>query len=127
MEIAIHDAIAAFKEAMMDGGVNPPPDITADGELHRFATNGRASDDAGFYVLHCDGVPAGLFGCWREGIESTWRFDLGRKLNRDESAAHAGGDQGDAPIQASRLGRIETTPLARVRMQDRPVEEHRVE
>ncbi len=88
MDIAITDAIAAFRNAMMDGGVNPPSDITADGELHRFATNGRASDRAGFYVLHCDQIPAGLFGCWRDGIESTWRFDLGRKFSREESASH---------------------------------------
>jgi phage/plasmid primase-like uncharacterized protein len=52
--------------------------IKDNGALHRFSTNGKASDDAGWYILHTDGVPAGAFGCHRHGIDKTW---CARKLS----------------------------------------------
>jgi hypothetical protein len=36
-----------------------------------------------------DGIPAGRFGCWRAGIEVTWRADVGRQLTDFEQMAHA--------------------------------------
>jgi hypothetical protein len=36
-----------------------------------------------------DGIPAGRFGCWRAGIEVTWRADVGRQLTDIEQMAHA--------------------------------------
>jgi putative DNA primase/helicase len=53
-------------------GLTPPDTIIADGKIHRFSTNGKRGDDAGWYILHQDNVPAGSFGNWREGRTETW-------------------------------------------------------
>lgn len=79
---------ADFRNAILAAGLTPPEVIEADGKLHRFASNGKRSDDAGWYVLHADGIPAGEFGCWRTGIAETWRADPERRLSREEEAAH---------------------------------------
>ncbi|MEB2351275.1 MAG: DUF927 domain-containing protein, partial [Burkholderiaceae bacterium] len=60
----------------------------ADGKLRRFGTNGKRSDDAGWYIAHDDGIPAGAFGDWRTGASQTWRADIGRTLTPAEDAAH---------------------------------------
>jgi putative DNA primase/helicase len=77
----ISDAIERFHAAMSDAGIVPPDEIIADGKLRRFSTNGKRGDDAGWYIFHNDGIPAGAFGDWRTGIEQTWRADIGRKLS----------------------------------------------
>lgn len=77
-------AADGFMRAMRAAGLNPPAEIIADGRLRRFATSGRRGDDAGWYVLHGDGIPAGAFGCWRSGISGTWRADIGRRLTPAE-------------------------------------------
>lgn len=82
------NAIQRFADAIRAAGLTPPEHIEADGELHRFASNGKRGDDAGYYVLHLDGVPAGHFGCWRAGIAQTWRADMGRQLSPVEAMAH---------------------------------------
>lgn len=61
-----------FSQAMEAAGVLPPDTIHADGQLHRFSTTGKRSDSAGWYVLHADGLPAGVFGCWRSGLTQVW-------------------------------------------------------
>lgn len=61
-----------FRNAMADAGLTPPDAIHADGQLHKFATNGKRGDTAGWYCLHADGLPAGAFGDWRQGISVTW-------------------------------------------------------
>ncbi|TXF13704.1 AAA family ATPase [Pelomicrobium methylotrophicum] len=80
-EVAEH-----FKQAMRQAGIEPPPEIIADGKIHRFSANGRRGDDAGWFVLYADGIPAGAFGDWRSGITGTWRADLGRRLSFGEEA-----------------------------------------
>ena len=47
-----------------------------------------SSDDAGWYVFHGDGIPAGAYGDWRSGLSETWRADIGRKLSPQEETAH---------------------------------------
>lgn len=69
-------------------GLEPPDEIVADGEVRRFATNGKRGDDAGWYVLHANGIPAGAFGDWRTGASETWRANVGRKLSPQEAAGH---------------------------------------
>lgn len=61
-----------FKDAMSKVGITPPEHIEANGKLHRFSTNSKRNDTAGYYVLHLDGIAAGAFGCWRAGINQTW-------------------------------------------------------
>jgi len=82
------DPRAAFREAIRSAGLTPPEAIEPDGKLHRFSSNGRRGDDAGWYVLHGDGIPAGCFGDWRTDIKKSWRADLGRALTPTEEAAH---------------------------------------
>ena len=82
------DATHEFREAIRAAGLTPPEEIQADGELHRFPSNGKRSDLAGWYVLHGDGVPAGAFGCWRSGLAENWRADIGRTLTNAEREQH---------------------------------------
>ncbi len=80
--------VEQFRAAIEGAGLHPPEEIEPDGRLHRFATNGERGDDAGWYVLHDDGVPAGAFGDWRSGTNETWRADIGRPLSRQEETAY---------------------------------------
>ena len=78
-----------FRTAIAASGLIPPEAIIVDGELHRFASNGTRGDDAGWYVYHGNGVPAGGFGCWRIGMTESWRANIGCKLTLAEVAAQA--------------------------------------
>ena len=63
-----------LKDAMLGAGLKPPDVIHLDGKLHRFnsGTKGeKGHDKPGWYVAFSDGVPAGRFGCWRSGFESS--------------------------------------------------------
>jgi phage/plasmid primase-like uncharacterized protein len=80
-------------KAISDAGLEPPDDIYLDGTLRRFksGTKGKGGhgDKTGWYIAFADGVPAGRFGCWRAGVEQTWRADVGRSLTPAEEMAHA--------------------------------------
>ena len=80
--------IDEFREAMERAGITPPRVINCDGRLHRFASNGKRGDWAGYYVFHPDGVPAGMFGCWRTGKKVTWCSKHSRRMTDQERAAH---------------------------------------
>ncbi|MEW8384001.1 MAG: DUF3987 domain-containing protein [Candidatus Thiodiazotropha taylori] len=81
--------IDQFRAAIQDAGIEPPSNIIADGEIHRFSSNGKPSDSAGYYILHGDGIPAGHFGCWRLGISQDWRADTGKELSPEEKREYA--------------------------------------
>lgn len=66
----------------------PPDEIHGDGALYRFSTNGKAKDDSGWYVLHGDGIPAGAFGCWREGFTQQWCSKSTDIMTQTEREAH---------------------------------------
>src|SRR3990172_10621879 len=83
----MREAIEQFRTAIHNAGLHPPEVIEPDGKLHRFASNGKRSDDAGWYFFHDDGLPAGAFGDWRTGASETWRADIGRRLSPQEEAA----------------------------------------
>jgi putative DNA primase/helicase len=78
-----HEVIDAFRGAIANAGLSPPDQILGDGQLHRFSSNGKRGDDAGWYVLHQDRFVAGAFGCWRAGVSRSWRAH-GRQLSADE-------------------------------------------
>lgn len=82
------EAIAQFRDAIQAAGLIPPDVIEADGKLRRFASNGKRRDDAGWYLLHGDGIPAGSFGDWRTGQVQTWRADIGRAFTPAEESEH---------------------------------------
>ncbi len=82
-----------LKDAMMKAGITPPDVIQLDGKLHRFRSGTKGEpgkgDKPGWYICFGDGIPAGRFGCWRAGIEVTWRADVGRQLTDIEQMIHA--------------------------------------
>ena len=84
----MNNGTSQFCGAIHAAGLTPPDVIEADGKLHRFASSGKRGDDAGWYVLHGDGIPAGSFGDWRTGLSQTWRADIGRTLSPGEESAH---------------------------------------
>jgi len=79
--------------AMEAAGIAPPPSIEIDGKLHRFRSGARGTpgkgDKTGWYIIFPDGIPAGRFGCWRAGVEVTFRADIGRNLTDAEQMLHA--------------------------------------
>lgn len=81
-------AIEQFKQAMQGAGLPPPEVIHADGHIHRFSANGKHGDKAGWYSFHADGIPAGAFGDWRQGLEQTWCSKEGSSMTPEERQAH---------------------------------------
>ena len=86
--VAPVDLEAQLRDAIEEAGLTPPAEIMADGNIHRFASNGSPRDDAGWYVVYPDGIPAGTFGCWRTDVKRTWRADIGRPLTDTEREQH---------------------------------------
>lgn len=81
-------------DAMRAAGLTPPEQVFLDGKIHRFrsgtkGSGGQGGDKPGWYLVFGDGVPAGRFGCWRAGLESPWRADVGRSLTAAEEMQHA--------------------------------------
>lgn len=96
-----------LRQAMLDAGLEPPDEIVMDGRIHRFRSGAKhAGDKPGWYLVFGDGIPAGRFGCWRSGVESSWRADVGRKLTDMEEMAHA---RRMAEAKAARDAEIERT------------------
>ncbi len=84
----MNDVIEQFRQAIGSAGLPPPDTINADGAIHRFSTNGKRSDDSGWYVLHLDGVPAGSFGCWRNVPTVNWCGKVQSDMTQSEREAH---------------------------------------
>ena len=84
---------AQLIDAMRAAGLEPPEEILMDGKIHRFRSGTKGTpghgDKPGWYLVFGDGIPAGRFGCWRAGMEVTWRADVGRKLTQTEEMSHA--------------------------------------
>ncbi len=80
--------IQQFQDAMRASGITPPDSIIADGKLHRFSTNGKSRDTAGWYVLHEGLIPAGAFGDWRTGLTQNWQVDLDRRFTAAEETTY---------------------------------------
>lgn len=76
------------KSEMERYGLTPPAHIYFDGVIHRFQTSSGKKDKSGWYLLHGDGIPAGAFGCFKNGVEQNWRADIGRELSPEEHAAN---------------------------------------
>jgi putative DNA primase/helicase len=77
-----------FRQAIEAAGLTPPHTLIADGNLHRFCTNGKPDDDSGWYVLHGDGIPAGVFGDWRRDLKQTWCSKTDRQMTSAEREHH---------------------------------------
>lgn len=77
-----------FHAAIAGAGLQPPEVIHADGLLHRFSPTGKRSDTSAWYVLHADGLAAGVFGCWKAGLTSTWCSKADNDLTDAERSSH---------------------------------------
>jgi phage/plasmid primase-like uncharacterized protein len=77
-----------FLAAIEAAGLTPPYEIIADGQIHRFSSSFKVDDDAGWYVLHVDGVAAGVFGCWRAGLKSHWCSKSTSEMTQTERVAY---------------------------------------
>lgn len=62
--LTLAETVDQFLAAMLEQGIETTDEIEADGKLHRFHVVGdtRGSRN-GFYCLHADDRPAGIFGC----------------------------------------------------------------
>lgn len=69
--------------------MTPPTTIVMDGKIRRFSPTGKNGDDAGWYLAWGDGVPAGSFGNWRDGVAINWTADVGREMTMAEKMANA--------------------------------------
>ena len=82
------DPINQFKDAIHTSGMTPPDFIQADGNIHRFSTNGKPSNKNGWYVFYTDEPSAGVFGDWGKDFQSKWKADIGRPYTADEIKAY---------------------------------------
>ncbi|MDR1463595.1 MAG: DUF927 domain-containing protein [Azoarcus sp.] len=83
------DAFQQFRDVLIGRSIVPPDEILADGQLHRCDAEGRNGKGDAAYVLHSDGIPAGGFENWRDGLGwENWWSDAGRKLTPAEEEAH---------------------------------------
>jgi putative DNA primase/helicase len=69
-QISLSEAAEKFKAALQAAGLTPP-DVIEPGKLHRFPTNGKRGDDAGWCKLFPD-MRGGVFGDHRSGISDHW-------------------------------------------------------
>jgi phage/plasmid primase-like uncharacterized protein len=82
---------AQLRDAMLNAGLTPPADFIFDGKVHRFASGTKGEgghSKPGWYVMFDDGFPAGRFGCWRSGVELTFRAEIGRTITVAEEMAY---------------------------------------
>lgn len=79
--MSVADAVSAFRDAMSDKGIETKSEIIADGTLHRFHVDGDNKGSLnGFYCLHFDEKPAGIFGCnKRYGFDKKFQWQSNQK------------------------------------------------
>jgi putative DNA primase/helicase len=82
------NALDQFREAITAAGLEAPDVLLDDGALHRFSPSGRRGGASSWYVLHSDGVAAGVFGDWKAGFTSTWCAKSDKAMTPAELAAH---------------------------------------
>ena len=109
-----------FIDSICAAGLTPPNSVEIDGKIHRFSSNGKKGDKAGYYCLHGteNDFIAGFFGCWRTGIYQTWSnyskadFNNDRKWNEYQQALTASRNeaaklrQAEAQIASKRAEKI---------------------
>lgn len=58
-----------FHQAIIAAGLTPPAKIDDDGQIHRFSSNSKRGDNAGWYAFYGD---RGHFGCFRLTLTRDW-------------------------------------------------------
>mgnify|MGYP001610832085 CR=1 FL=1 len=69
---------------MLSCGLLPPEEMLADGEIHRFPTNGRGQKDGWYVVFADDGPAAGAFGDWKTDLKEKWCSKSDDQLSPEE-------------------------------------------
>ncbi len=78
-----------FRRAMASAGIVTSDPIIADGRLHRFHVRGdRPGSKNGYYILHDEGVPFGIYGSWKSVAKGTWCAKSYRDLSASERIEH---------------------------------------
>lgn len=81
------DPVGAFEAAMASYGITTKTKLQGDGRRHRFDVDGDPKGSRnGWYILHLDNRPAGAFGCWKRGVNETWKANGGPGLSDMELA-----------------------------------------
>lgn len=80
--------IYQFQDAIAQAGLTPPTDIIADGNIHRFSSNGKPNNKNGWYVFHADEPSVGIYGDWSKDFQSKWSADIGRPYTTEEIKAY---------------------------------------
>ncbi len=77
-----------FQRAMLDAGIVSLEPPVGDGQLHRLYVEGdRPRTRNGWYVLFKDGIPAGAFGSWKDGVLHKWCARCLKTMTEVELAA----------------------------------------
>lgn len=95
-----------FKQAMQAAGVDPPPDLVADGTLHRYSSGGDRSKNS-WYILFADDPAAGKFGCWKRGISETWCSKGYQNLSPAEKARYRANMEAAKNLRDAELSRLQ--------------------
>ena len=74
-----------FLQRISETGIKPPDNVADDGQIHRFSTNNKTGDKAGWYVLTNLGfVVIGSFGCFRSGVKGNWKSVDKTNLSKEQ-------------------------------------------
>lgn len=97
-QLSLTDTLDQFIGAMREQGIETGEEIVADGKLHRIHVIGDARGSKnGFYCLHYDEKPAGIFGCnkrfgfdhkfqWQSNVKTAPWTDEERRAYKDRVA-----------------------------------------
>ncbi len=80
--------IQEFKSKMVEAGLTPPRDIVDDGNIHRFSTNNKSGDKAGWYLFNHNPIASGCFGDWRTGHFDHWCSKSSKEMSIAEWQQH---------------------------------------
>ena len=122
------DAVEQFRSALEGRGIIPPAEIIADGEIHRCKAQGRSGDADASYLLHLDGIAAGGFQNWTDGLGwADWREDVGRTttpLEEQAHRAHVGATRKQREVEDQKRHAEARERAARIWQAASPCEEH---
>lgn len=89
----LNSTIQEFRDAMFDQGIDYSGEIEADGKLHRvFVEGDKRGSLNGWYILHFDEKPAGMFGCNKRHGDHKFNWQSSQKTkpwSAEEKAAYA--------------------------------------
>lgn len=87
MNVSVLSIDQQFGAALAERGL-APPEIIADGKLHRFdGPEDRKGKKSAWYVLHSDGIAGGAAGDWKTGFQFTWSNKSEASFTAEDRAA----------------------------------------